>query len=226
VYSSVPCVNMGDTPESKWLHLKVGIQCVLFLVGFLANKIAQSHIFQYWDIKPNVYRGFIKTFECIFKWLFHPSFCPQHLIELALISDPKLIKVRVFFNLLEYILQILSCPYAENTCFLGNVGSKVVSRYQVLNPNCQIASLICYDHLVIWQPLIMVNQGEGISTSRNKAYEMLSVYLRKRQVYIDLTHSKYVRCCRGTRLKTRGERWETEVGDQLALWVISKIFQW
>jgi len=27
------CVNGGDTTESEWIHLKVGIQCVLFLVG-------------------------------------------------------------------------------------------------------------------------------------------------------------------------------------------------
>jgi len=33
VYSSVPGVNRGDTPESGWIHLNAGIQCVLFLVG-------------------------------------------------------------------------------------------------------------------------------------------------------------------------------------------------
>jgi len=27
------CVNRYDTPESGWIPLKVGIQCVLFLVG-------------------------------------------------------------------------------------------------------------------------------------------------------------------------------------------------
>jgi len=32
VYSGVLCVNRGDTPDSGWIHLKVGIQCVLFLV--------------------------------------------------------------------------------------------------------------------------------------------------------------------------------------------------
>jgi len=31
-YSSVQRVNRGDTLESGWLHLKVGIQCVLFSV--------------------------------------------------------------------------------------------------------------------------------------------------------------------------------------------------
>jgi len=33
VYSVVPLVNTGDTPESGWIHLKVGIHCVLFLIG-------------------------------------------------------------------------------------------------------------------------------------------------------------------------------------------------
>jgi len=32
--SSVPCVNSGYTPESGWIQLKIGIQCVLFSVGF------------------------------------------------------------------------------------------------------------------------------------------------------------------------------------------------
>jgi len=31
VYSGLPCVNRGNTPESGWIHLKVGMQCVLFL---------------------------------------------------------------------------------------------------------------------------------------------------------------------------------------------------
>jgi len=30
-------VNRGDTPESRRIHLKVGIQCVLFSVGFTSN---------------------------------------------------------------------------------------------------------------------------------------------------------------------------------------------
>jgi len=34
VYSSVPHVNRGDTPESGRIHMKVGIQCILFSVGF------------------------------------------------------------------------------------------------------------------------------------------------------------------------------------------------
>jgi len=33
MYFGVPRVNRGDTPESGWRHLKVGIQYVLFLVG-------------------------------------------------------------------------------------------------------------------------------------------------------------------------------------------------
>jgi len=33
VYSSVPLVNRGNTLESRWIHLKVGIQFVLFSVG-------------------------------------------------------------------------------------------------------------------------------------------------------------------------------------------------
>jgi len=33
MYSSVPRVNWGNKPESRWKHLKVGIQCVLFSVG-------------------------------------------------------------------------------------------------------------------------------------------------------------------------------------------------
>jgi len=32
VYSNVPRVNRDNTPESEWIHLKVGLQCVLFLV--------------------------------------------------------------------------------------------------------------------------------------------------------------------------------------------------
>jgi len=32
VYSGVPLEDRGDTPESWWIYLKVGIQCVLFLV--------------------------------------------------------------------------------------------------------------------------------------------------------------------------------------------------
>jgi len=32
VYFGVPGVNRGDTPESGQMYLKVGIQCVLFLV--------------------------------------------------------------------------------------------------------------------------------------------------------------------------------------------------
>jgi len=40
VYSGIPRVNrgnktgkmLGDTPDSGWRHLKVGIRCVLFLV--------------------------------------------------------------------------------------------------------------------------------------------------------------------------------------------------
>jgi len=35
VYSGVARVNRGNTPESGWIHLKVGIQCVLFLEGAL-----------------------------------------------------------------------------------------------------------------------------------------------------------------------------------------------
>jgi len=37
VYSSVPRVNRGDTPESGWIHLKVDIQVVLLLVGKQPN---------------------------------------------------------------------------------------------------------------------------------------------------------------------------------------------
>jgi len=33
MYSGVPHVNRGDTPESGWIHLKVSIQCVIFSVG-------------------------------------------------------------------------------------------------------------------------------------------------------------------------------------------------
>jgi len=36
IHSGVPGVNRGDTPESGWIHLKVGIQCILFSVE---NKI-------------------------------------------------------------------------------------------------------------------------------------------------------------------------------------------
>jgi len=36
LYSGVPRLNRGDTPESGWMHQKVGIQCVLFLVRSLA----------------------------------------------------------------------------------------------------------------------------------------------------------------------------------------------
>jgi len=32
-YSGMPCFNRGVTPESRWIHLRVGIHCVLFLVG-------------------------------------------------------------------------------------------------------------------------------------------------------------------------------------------------
>jgi len=34
INTGVQHVNRGDTPESGWIDLKVGIQCVLFLVGF------------------------------------------------------------------------------------------------------------------------------------------------------------------------------------------------
>jgi len=34
VYSGVLLVNRGDTSESGWINLKVGIQCVLFLEGW------------------------------------------------------------------------------------------------------------------------------------------------------------------------------------------------
>jgi len=40
MYSGVPLVNRAetgktwvDTPKSRWIHLKVAIQCILFLVG-------------------------------------------------------------------------------------------------------------------------------------------------------------------------------------------------
>jgi len=33
----VPRVNRGDTPERGWIHLKVGIECVLFLVGLFKS---------------------------------------------------------------------------------------------------------------------------------------------------------------------------------------------
>jgi len=45
VYSSVPHVNRGDTLESGWIHLKVGIQYVLFLVGLDWAAKVIAHIF-------------------------------------------------------------------------------------------------------------------------------------------------------------------------------------
>jgi len=33
MYSGVALVNKGNTPESGWIHPKVGIRCVLFMVG-------------------------------------------------------------------------------------------------------------------------------------------------------------------------------------------------
>jgi len=41
VYSGV---NRGDTPESGWIHLKVGTQCVLFPVGlFIRIHVPQAY---------------------------------------------------------------------------------------------------------------------------------------------------------------------------------------
>jgi len=46
VYSSVPHVNRGDTPVRGWVHLKVAIQSVLFLVWQVTQifSSAQFHI--------------------------------------------------------------------------------------------------------------------------------------------------------------------------------------
>jgi len=38
-FAGVPRVNRGDTPESRWINLKVGIQCVLFSVGYFNDDI-------------------------------------------------------------------------------------------------------------------------------------------------------------------------------------------
>jgi len=43
VYSGVPCVNMGDSPESGWIHLKVG-KCTLSLEGGHKEFMEQSDL--------------------------------------------------------------------------------------------------------------------------------------------------------------------------------------
>jgi len=82
MYSSV---NSGNTAESRWIHLKVGIQYVLFLVGFLSPKL---------------------TFF-LDKVLFSTGNKPVKSMVLQTNQFSYELFVQLFFNILEYALPLM-----------------------------------------------------------------------------------------------------------------------
>jgi len=126
VYSSVPCVNRSDTPEIGWIHLKVGTQCVLFLVGRLAINIGwidKKWFPKSWSISsclisfprlPCLKTGFFESIKLSSKSIYKKCFCCYARFKNFYHKNPtKKWAIYLFKNLIVDLLDNLA-QMAEN----------------------------------------------------------------------------------------------------------------